>query len=73
MHLLNFEGYRDGAAVTVVAERITHFFDINYSHFPGTKIVLETGCELVVGNSKKQVSMMSTEAINAVPSSTPVR
>lgn len=73
MRLLNFDGYRDGAAVTVVAERITHFYSINYNLYPGTKIVLDTGAELIVANSDTQVKKMIEEALNAVPSTTPVR
>lgn len=43
MRFVTFQGYRSyGVDVTVVAERVTHFFLIDFNGNYGTEIVLDT-------------------------------
>jgi hypothetical protein len=48
---ITFKGYGVGSrGVTLIAERITHFYPIDYNGNHGTCIVLDTGKELNVGD-----------------------
>lgn len=54
-----FKRYGVGfGGVTVIAERITHFYPIDYNGNHGTCIVLDTGKEINVGDWPHEVAKM---------------
>lgn len=61
MHFVTFQGYRSyGVAVTVVAERVTHFAAIDFNGNHGTEIFLDTGKSIRVEERTWDVEKMLT-------------
>ena len=63
MNPITFKSYRGfGQEVTIIAERITHFYPIEYNGNRGTCIVLDTTKEVTVEDSPSVVRMAIEQA-----------
>ncbi|CAB4171396.1 hypothetical protein UFOVP1095_19 [uncultured Caudovirales phage] len=63
MNPITFKGYGvRGGEVVVIAERITHFYPIDYNGNHGTCIVLDTDKEVNVSNWPSEVRMAIEQA-----------
>lgn len=63
MNPITFKSYGGfGRFVTVIAERITHFYRVDHNGQSGTCIVLDTGKEITVEESTGEVRMAVEQA-----------
>ena len=63
MNPITFKSYNGyGRDVVVIAERITHFYPVDYNGNRGTCIVLDTGKEITVEDSPGVVRMAIEQA-----------
>lgn len=61
---VTFKCYRPGASdPTIVVERITHWYQVDYNGNYGTTIVLDTGKEITVGEWPHEVEKKVREAL----------
>ncbi len=63
MNITTFKGYGVNARdVTVVLDRVTHFYSIEYNGNHGTCIVLDTNKEVLVEDWPSSVKMVLDQA-----------
>lgn len=68
MSPIHFKRYSPNAAdVTVIAERISHWYAVDYNGNHGTTIVLDTGKEVTVGEWPNEVEAKYKSATKAKP------
>lgn len=61
---IKFMRYRPAAPdTTIIAERISHWYQVDYNGNYGTCIVLDTGAEITVGEWPQDVEKMVLAAI----------
>lgn len=62
---IRFNRYNPGGSdCTVIAERITHWYPVDYNGNHGTVIVLDTGKEVTVGHWSTDVEKMVMGAMS---------
>ena len=65
---ITFNRYHPGSVdPTVIAERITHWYRVDYNGNYGTTIVLDTGKELTVGEWPTEVERKVLAALGGKP------
>ena len=56
MNVLEFKPLGPGSTVYVVAERVTHFYEYDANGYYGSRLVLDTGKEVSVGEYPQDVA-----------------
>lgn len=68
MNPITFKQYGiNQAAPTIIAERITHWYQIDYNGRYGTEIVLDTGAIIRVGEWPHEVEAAISKALTPTP------